>query len=200
MAYKIVSMKEIFKQIWQMAGPYLDTRDNDIHTRISIKFAYKLLELEGGDEDVVIPAITLHDVGWKKVPEDLQLKAFGPKATLPELVMMHEDEGVKVAKDILSRVDYDGTKVKEVLQIIESHDSVVESVSLNGDLVRDADKLFRYSRECLDIYTEKFDVTYDEMLNMLGAKLQEWFLTESGREMAKQELKKRSREMEESRH
>jgi hypothetical protein len=38
------------------------------------------------------------------------------------------------------------------------------------------------------------------MLNMLGAKLQEWFLTESGREMAKQELKKRSREMEESRH
>jgi HD superfamily phosphodiesterase len=180
MAYKIVSMKEIFKQIWQMAGPYLDTRDNDIHTRISIKFAYKLLELEGGDEDVVIPAITLHDVGWKKVPEDLQLKAFGPKATLPELVMMHEDEGVKVAKDILSRVDYDGTKVKEVLQIIESHDSVVESVSLNGDLVRDADKF--------------------EMLNMLGAKLQEWFLTESGREMAKQELKKRSREMEESRH
>ena len=72
---------------------------NKIHTEISTQFAYRLLEIEeAGDEDIVIPAILLHDVGWSQVPEELQLKAFGPKATLPEWNRVHEVEGVRIAR------------------------------------------------------------------------------------------------------
>ena len=74
----------IYKRIWELAQPYLDTRKNDTHTAIATAFAFRLLEMEGGDEDIVIPAILLHDVGWKKVPEDVQLKAFGPHADQPQ--------------------------------------------------------------------------------------------------------------------
>ena len=144
-------MKNIFKEIWELAKPYLDTRDNDIHTKISVEFAYKLLEAEGGDEDVVIPAIILHDVGWKEVPEDLQLKGFGPKATFPELTKIHEDEGVKIAKNILEKINYDNKKAEEILRIVGCHDSRKETLSLNDKLVKDADKLFRYTREYMDI-------------------------------------------------
>ena len=66
-----------------------------------------LLAEIGGDEDIVIPAIILHDVGWKKVPENLQLRAFGPRATSRELNRMHEVEGVKIAGDILKKVNYE---------------------------------------------------------------------------------------------
>jgi len=31
------------------------------------------------DEEIVLPAILLHDVGWKMVPEEKELNAFGPK-------------------------------------------------------------------------------------------------------------------------
>ena len=79
-----LELSGIYKRIWELAQPYLDTRKNDTHTAIATAFAFRLLEMEGGDEDIVIPAILLHDVGWKKVPEDVQLKAFGPHATRPE--------------------------------------------------------------------------------------------------------------------
>jgi HD superfamily phosphodiesterase len=188
------NMKNIFKKIWELAKPYLDTRDNDIHTRISVEFAYKLMEAEGGDEDVVIPAVILHDVGWKQVPEDLQLKGFGPKATLPELTKVHEEEGVKIAKDILEKIKYDNKKIEEILRIVGGHDSRKEFVSLNDKLVKDADKLFRYTREYTDIYAEKFELTREQMHAMHEGKLAAWFLTHSGYKMARVELDKRLKE------
>ena len=81
--------------------PFLDTRHNDVHTEISTLLAFELLKREGGDEDIVIPAILLHDTGWKRVPADMHLKAFGPNTSRPELNRLHEVEGVKIAEEIL---------------------------------------------------------------------------------------------------
>ncbi len=187
-------MKNIFEEIWKLAKPYLDTRDNEIHAKISVEFGYRLLEAEGGDEDVVIPAIILHDVGWKKVPEALQLKGFGPKATLPEVTRIHEDEGVTIAKDILEKISYDNKKAEEILRIVGGHDSRKEPISLNDKLVKDADKLFRYTREYADIYAEKFELTHEQMHARHKGKLATWFLTHSGLEMARAELEKRLKE------
>ena len=92
-------MEAVFESIWQLANPYLNTRKNDIHTKISTELAFELLKREDGDSTIVIPAIILHDVGWKKVPEHLHLKAFGPKATSPELNRIHEKEGLKIAEE-----------------------------------------------------------------------------------------------------
>jgi HD superfamily phosphodiesterase len=192
-------MRGVFKEIWELAKPYLDTRDNEIHTKLSVEFAYRLLEAEGGDEQVVIPATMLHDVGWKKVPEDLQLKTFGPKATLPELAKIHEDEGAKIAKDILRKVNYDNSKAEEILRIVAGHDSREGPISLNDKLVKDADKLFRYTRECFDIYAAKFELTQEQMHARLDESLAAWFLTHSGSEMAKAELQKRLEEIKNAR-
>jgi HD superfamily phosphodiesterase len=189
-------VRRIFKKIWELAKPYLDTRDNEIHTKMSVEFAYKLLKAEGGDEDVVIPAIMLHDVGWKKVPEELQLKGFGPKVSLPELTKIHEDEGVEIAKHILEKLNYDSNKAEEILRIVGGHDSRKEPISLNDKLVKDADKLFRYTREYADIYAEKFQFTYGQLHARHEKKLGKWFLTRSGSEMAKAELERRFKEIE----
>jgi len=56
-------MKTIYNEILNLAKPYLQTRANDIHVAISIQFAHKLLGMEGGEAEIVIPAIILHDVG-----------------------------------------------------------------------------------------------------------------------------------------
>ena len=66
--------------------------------------AFKLMDREGGDEDIVIPAVILHDVGWIKIPENLQLKAFGPNAKDPKLNRTHEIEGVRLAAEILHEI------------------------------------------------------------------------------------------------
>lgn len=185
-------IKKIYEKILELAKPYLDTRKNDIHTEISTQYAYLLLEKEKGDEEIVIPAIILHDVGWKKVPEELHLKAFGPKASMPEVRRVHEVEGVKIAREILEKVNYDQEKIKEILKIIEGHDSRKEPISLNDKLVKDADKLWRYSKEGFQINQKRYEHTFKQYMERLRLNLNKWFLTESGKELAEQEVQNRS--------
>ena len=68
-------MKLVFKKILEHAIPFLSTRNNEIHTKAAMQFAFDILEKENGNEDVVIPAIILHDVGWSTISEDMQRKA-----------------------------------------------------------------------------------------------------------------------------
>ena len=184
-------MKALFEEIWQLALPYLNTRKNDIHTTFAKDFAFRLLQKESGDEDIVIPTILLHDVGWKKVPEDLQLKAFGPKANMPELNRVHEIEGVKIAGGILNKVQYDNEKTEEILVIIEGHDSRKEPISLNDKLVKDADKLWRYSKEAFRINRQRYEHTFDQYMERLRSNLDNWFLTDSAKGIAKEEMQDR---------
>ena len=187
-------MKSIYQDIRKLAQPQLSTRRNDVHTEISVQMAFKLLDREGGDEDIVIPAIILHDVGWIKVPENLQLKAFGPNAIDPELNRTHEIEGVRIAGEILQKVHYDQAKTAQILEIIDGHDSRIGSLSLNDRIVKDADKLWRYTRSGIEIDVERFGETMEEGLKRLRSNIQKWFFTQSAREMAEEELLKRSAE------
>ncbi|HIJ21013.1 MAG TPA: HD domain-containing protein, partial [Deltaproteobacteria bacterium] len=170
------------------------TRKNDIHTEISTRLAYLLLELEGGMEEVVIPAILLHDVGWKEVPEDMQMKAFGPNASLPEWNRVHEVEGARIAGEILAEVKYDPEKVGEILRIIEGHDSRKEPFSLNDTIVKDADKLWRYDKEAVEINSDRFQLTCEEGIERLRVNIEPWFLTDSAKKMAREEIEKRLQE------
>lgn len=186
--------KKVYEKLFELATPWLDTRKNDIHTEMATQYAYLLLEKEKGDEEIVIPAIILHDVGWKKVPEELHLKAFGPKATMPKVRRVHEVEGVKIARKILEKINYDQEKIKEILKIIEGHDSREEPISLNDKLVKDADKLWRYSKEGFQINRKRYEHTFEQYMERLRSHLDKWFLTESGKETAKQEIQNRSKD------
>ena len=187
-------MKPVFEKIRQLSKPFLDTRYNDVHTAVSTRLAYELLEREGGDEDIVIPAILLHDTGWKRVAAELHLKAFGPKATRPELNRLHETEGVKIAKEILQKLKYDAPKIKKILEIIDGHDSRTKPVSLNDMIVKDADKLWRYSKSGFNIDLERFGELQEEGLERLRCNLSGWFYTATAKEMAAEKLSRREKE------
>jgi HD superfamily phosphodiesterase len=184
-------MPDRYRMIKKLAESYLRTRKNAIHTEISTQFAYRLLEGEAGDEDIVIPAILVHDVGWSQVPEELQLKAFGPKATLPEWNRVHEVEGARIARQILNEAGYELRKIEEILVIIEGHDSRKEGISLNDKLVKDADKLWRYSRKGVEINSRRYEYTFEQYLERLRTNLEGWFLTDSARQIAKTEMAER---------
>ena len=187
-------MKPVFEKIRQLSMPFLDTRHNDVHTAISTLFAFQLVEREGGDETIVIPAIILHDTGWKRVPAELHLKAFGPKATEPKLNRLHEVEGVKIAQEILQKLKYDALKTKKILEIIDGHDSRPKPVSLNDMIVKDADKLWRYSSTGFYIDIERFGESYEEGLERLRSNVSGWFFTVTAKEMAAEKLDRREKE------
>ena len=188
-------MKPIYQRIFDRAKPFLRTRKNLIHTKIVLRYALTLLEEEKGDEGVVIPASLLHDVGWKALPGPVQLTAFGPNPSNPKLVRVHELEGAKTARSILEEVRYSPKKVKEICRIVQGHDSRKRPISQNDRIVKDADKLYRYSRKGLAIDLDRFHVPRRNYLLFLEGKIDRWFLTPTGKETAKREffLRKRDR-------
>ena len=177
-------LKDIYERIWDLARPYLNTRKNDIHTEISTDLAQLLLAQEGGDEDIVVPAIILHDVGWKKVPEDIQMKAFGPNTTMPEWNRVHEVEGARIAGDILRKVDYHEDKILEIQEIIKGHDSRKDPISKNDSIVKDADKLWRFTPAGVDIDHTRFGIPRDSYMKWLDTVIDDWLFTPEGKEMA----------------
>jgi HD superfamily phosphodiesterase len=188
-----VVIKPIHQKIFEKAKPFLRTRKNLIHTRIALRYALRLLQSEKGDEDVVIPAVLLHDVGWKAIPEHLQLTAFGPNPSNPQLVRVHEVEGAEIAKTILKDSHYPSQKIREICLIIRGHDTRKRPISQNDRIVKDADKLSRYSRKGTAIDSDRFHIPRREYLIFLEAIIDYWFLTPTGREVARREISLRKR-------
>ena len=179
----------VYTKILDLARPYLDTRCNDIHTAIAFQLARQLLECyPDADESVVLPAVILHDVGWKMIPEDKQLTAFGPNMADPELRRRHEQEGARIARGILDIVEYDPAKSAEVVAIIDGHDSRETALSLNDQLVKDADKLWRFTADGIEIDHLRFGFTMEDYCVWLGDQIDRWMFTAEAKLIARQYL------------
>jgi HD superfamily phosphodiesterase len=183
-----MAIKPIHQKIFEKAKPFLRTRKNLLHTKIALRYALKLLDREKGEEDVVIPAVLLHDVGWKIIPEELHLTAFGPNPSNPKLGRVHEVEGAKIARTILEKLHYPPKKAKEICQIILGHDSRKRPISQNDRIVKDADKLTRYSQKGMAVDLNRFHIPRREYLVFLEAIIDDWFLTPTGEEIARKEI------------
>ncbi len=183
-------MQETCNKLFFLAKPYLNVRHNDIHTRISYNFARRLLEKLGGRPEIILPAIILHDVGWSAVPIKKHAQAFGPKEFDEELRRIHEVEGAKIASKILENVPLSRDDCREICRIIESHDSGENPLTLEEKLVKDADKLWRFTMEGYTIDYQRFKIEAEEYWRMLQDFLHDWFFTDLAKDLARKELEK----------
>ena len=180
--------------LYKRAEPKLKTRLNTLHTRIAYHFAVRLLKEVGGDPEVVIPAILLHDIGWSAIPEDQLDGAFGPTITKPDLHRLHETEGARMAAEILEEMACPGQRIQEIREIISGHDTRLVSLGLNDAVVKDADKLFRYTYEGFTLDYKRFRKTPRENLLWLIESIPKWFFNEISTALAYQEALKRGKE------
>lgn len=181
-------MEGSYVKIYDLAKPYLSTRDNDIHTKISYSFARRLCDAEKGNECVVLPAIILHDVGWIKIPEELHPRAFGPGPRDTELNRIHEVEGAKIARKILEVVKYSPDLTEEIVEIVLGHDSRKEPVSINDAIVKDADKLWRFSDYGFEVDVRRFKLDPAGYVAWLEDQIESWFITQAGKAVARKDL------------
>lgn len=190
-------MNETEEKIWEMAAPYLSVMDNDVHTRGVVDFAHRLLLSENGDRSVVIPAAILHDVGWSQLSADAHEKARIPNGN-DELVRLHEKAGVEIARKILTAVGYDRLETEEILMIIDGHDTGEAAESVNDKIIRDADKLSRFSFYFWTMYKRfgnQIDLDLNGIFAGLESRIEQWFYFSKSKEIARQELVKRRQEI-----
>ncbi|MFA5927146.1 MAG: HD domain-containing protein [Patescibacteria group bacterium] len=193
-------MKQIFEKIWQLALPHQDKRNDRGHAETTLYFAHKLLETEKGDDNIIIPAIILHDIGWSKVPQEVSLTIFGYTTPQEKIAIQkrHEIEGAIMARQILTQVSYDGTLIDEIAEIISGHDTRNGFLSPNDGIVRDADKLWRYSHRGLEVdAVRSADKSVQRRINHKAENIDKdgFFYSGSARRIAREELDKRRAEL-----
>lgn len=182
----VVSLPADHAEIWERAEPFLKVRDNDGHTIYAYGIARALVDLHpDADPEVVLPAVLLHDTGWSQVAEDEILLAIAPGGGRPDLVLVHEKEGARIAADVLASVGWDAGRTEQILAIIDGHDSRREALSLDDALMKDADKLWRLTPHGVDTVMNWFGLDREQAHRLIGSRVHDHLLTDAGRTMAR---------------
>lgn len=194
-------MNKTYEQIWNMALPHQDKRDDAGHAFITLEYAKQLVDLDAGNPDVVLPAIILHDTGWSRLSRDEWMVVFSPEATAADEMVVrlrHQEEGVNIAKEILESIDYPAKWTEEIVEIISQHDTRKGFISNDEGLMRDADKLWRFSKTGFDADVERFGIApqtlYERLIEQIPSE--GFFYSQTSRELAHEELERRRREFE----
>src|SRR3954471_12989350 len=94
-----------------------------------------------------------------------------------------EIEGARIARELLS-----GERVEEIATIIDGHDSRPEALSLNDALVKDADKLWRYTTAGVAVGCDWFAMTPGEYADWVASELERVIFTDVAKGIARDEL------------
>lgn len=172
--------------IWQRAKPFLAVRDNDVHTLYAYGIGAALTALEpGADPEVVLPAILLHDTGWSQLPDDEVLSAIAPGGGRTDLVLAHEKEGARIAREILADVGWDAERTESIIAIVDGHDSRREAISLDDALMKDADKIWRLTPHGVDTVMNWFGLTRDQAHRLIASRVHDHLCSDTGRAFAR---------------
>ncbi len=144
MKYQLI---EKFKNIWWKSLEYQDFRNDRGHAFIVTIYAQQISIDENCNADIVVPSAILHDIGWSQLTEYERMLIFNknsPKEERLKIRIKHQDESVRLAKNILISVNYKTEHIPEILEIIEQHDTRDGFINKNEGAMRDADKLWRF--------------------------------------------------------
>lgn len=181
-------MSAIYDRIYQAAEPYWQTRSGEVHMPESYALAKALLgHYPNADPAVVLPAILLHDIGYFGLPEATQMQGLSgsPRGWDADVTRLHEVEGARRARAILGDLGYDPALTERVAAIIDGHDSRKEALSLEDAIVKDADKLWRFTVSGVRICRRWVGQDPDTFMDYVESKIAGWMLTPHGATMAR---------------
>jgi hypothetical protein len=165
------------------------SRKNDVHIPLSYACAERLLEHHPeADSEVVLLAILLHDIGFAVVDQDEMWRdAFGPNMMESAVRIAHEREGARLAREILTELGHPPELVEEVAEIIAGHDTRPHALSRNDELVKDADRGWRFGVTGVAVACDWFRMTPSEYVERIAPQVEKFF-TKAGARMAREDL------------
>jgi hypothetical protein len=117
-------------------------------------------------------------------PKEKLAYAIGPNAKYPELQREHEIEGARIAREILERLAVPNVGIGRVVEIIDGHDTRKHALSLEDALMKDADKLWRFTAHGIATISGWWGHSAKETLAMLEPFVLPSVLTDAGRAIA----------------
>jgi hypothetical protein len=134
-------------------------------TRVA-RYAQEIVKQEKGEPAVVLIAAYLHDIGIKEAERKYQSTA----------ARYQEEEGPPIAREILSNLGANPELIDEVCDIVGHHHHPRPEETTNFKAVYDADLIVNLAAK------RENDPAHEEELE---SAIEEGFLTESGRQLAR---------------
>lgn len=184
----MIELNERDAAIWALAKDFLKTRDNDAHTLYAYGIAQALLsQIPDADENIVLPAILLHDTGWSTVDEVENLEAIAPDrdGSRQHLVFQHEKEGARIARSILEQVGVPESDIEQIVDIIDGHDTRLTTLNINDAIVKDADKVWRVTPHGLRVVMDWFGLNAEESLRLCAYRAYNELFTDQAKAMSR---------------
>lgn len=191
-------MISIYDKIWNQTIPYLQhCRPGDlIHTRVSLGIMEAILECEGGDADILIPAIMLHDIGWSQCPKELVKGFFDDIRNADEnkeLRKQHMEAGACLSRRILEQLSWNPGNINTIVSIIAKHDIPEKMISPEEKKVFDADYAWRFTEQGFYLDLERFKLRPEEAIERLE-EAKKNLKTSTGKKIAYRELTLRKKD------
>ena len=203
---------EAYRDFFKVVLPFLHARSTDVHVAICLPFIKEIIQAEAEpvDERVVQIAFMLHDSGWSQMSEleiaeslgvtglSLSGEAIQPKAR-------HAVLGQQVAQKILETYPFQPPLTSEqknqIYQAILFHDRPQELAAAGGiptslKVVCNVDHLWSFTHPNFWQDTLRKGVQPQAYLENLGKDLDGYFVSEPGRQKARQCLEERAIEVE----
>lgn len=186
--------------VWRAALPYLRARKNDVHIPLSYRCAEQLCaQHPEADSEIVLLAVLLHDTGWAEIDaQEIRDKAFGPdmtRALQNDVRRRHEEIGARVARQVLGELNYPGEVIDAVARIIDGHDSRPQALSLEDALMKDADKLWRFTTTGIAVACDWHRWTPARYAQYLVEEVRPSLFTDAARAMADERFQVARREL-----
>jgi len=134
-------MKNNYEEIWELAVPYLEKgtmKDFVLHTKNVVKSMELLIGGEGGDPHILIPAAILHDVGWSKIPQQMQTNSDLEKKR--EAQRLHLIYAEDIIKKILDQIGFGQDQISKIVDIVKAH-KFCDPKEKDKQMLIDADNL-----------------------------------------------------------
>ena len=203
---------EAYRDFFKVVLPYLHARSTDVHVATCLPFIKELIqaETEPVDERVVQIAFMLHDSGWSQmseleVAESLGVKGLSLSGEAIQPKARHAILGQEVAQKILGEYIFQPPLISEqknqIYQAILFHDRPQElaaggAIPASLKMVCNVDHLWSFTHPNFWQDTLRKGVQPPAYLENLGKDLDSYFVSEPGRQKARQCMKERALEVE----
>lgn len=192
----------IEKEIWNKSLEFQDTRRGETgHAECVAYFALKLTKLIDAEREIVIPTAILHDIGWSQLTKserslfyEVEIDPTSGKQVWeryePILRARHQEQGVRLSEKVLGNLNYPQEYKKEILEIISQHDTRKGFLNSNDGIMRDADKLWRFTLPHLNVGMTERNWSLDDAKKIMADWIdKEGFLySQKSKEIARIEM------------
>lgn len=183
------------QKVWKSTLPYLKKgkmKDFIVHTEGVMKAITLILKHEKADKNILILAAILHDVGWAKVPKELQEQPLRVnKLKLKKAMKLHLEYSQPIIEKILGELNYKQKDIERIVGIVKDH-KYKNPKDKEKRLLIDADNLSDVFKKQFWTDVKKYKADPKEQYEFRRLNK---FYTKTARDVFEKELNKRKKEL-----